>query len=233
MRKMLSKYLRLICIIIIIMPLHSYASDDSTGAGMTESQWQQLTNDPAFGYKNEREYVVKEVKNTREFGKFWDKLLNFFSGGAGQIILWAVLFAIFGYLLYYLAFSKNGSFFFSRSKKVKARQDENPADFDDISRTDWDNLVQEAIRSGDYRNAIRYSYIRLLQILQEHELIAYRNDKTNFEYYNELDDTPYKAAFKHLSRQYEYAWYGHFTLQDDAFRKYMDEFNQLKKQLSR
>jgi len=147
-------------------------------------------------------------------------------------LLWILLFAVVGYLLYYIVLSKNMGSLFSRRKKVYKSEKASAGDLEDIAGTDWDNLLYDALKKGEHRNAIRYSYLRLLQLLQERELIKYRTDKTNYDYYRELNDSPYKLPFKQLSRQYEYAWYGHFAIAGPLFDEYMNEFSKLKRQLS-
>ncbi len=86
------------------------------------------------------------------------------------------------------------------------------------------------MQANEARLAIRYSYMLLLQLLQQKGQIQYRPDKTNYEYYHELNET-YKKDFRILTRQYEYAWYGNFEVAEDSYRRYMDTFNHLKKTL--
>jgi hypothetical protein len=229
-----SKYLLLLLCLLLPWQAHlSAATGDTDRTGITESQWQQLSSDKAFSYVNEREYAAKKTIEDKSFDTFWDSIIRFFAGPAGQVLLWGALFLVLAYVVYYIAFSKDSNFFFRRSSKIKKKAETTVENLDDIARTDWDNLMQEAIKSGNYRNAIRYSYIRLLQLLQERQLITYRNDKTNFEYYSELGDTGYKQPFKQLSRQYEYAWYGHYAMPEQAFEQYLRDFDELKKQLYR
>ena len=106
-----------------------------------------------------------------------------------------------------------------------------PQEEEDITNTNWEALLQKASANNDLRLAVRYSYMWLLQLLQEHELIKYRGDKTNYEYYSELAGTNYKQSFKQLSRQYEYTWYGNFLPSDTAYQQYLSLFGNLKTQL--
>ena len=68
-------------------------------------------------------------------------------------------------------------------------------------------------------------------LLQKKELINYKNDKTNFDYYTELNASEFRQPFKTLSRQYEYAWYGNAVPSDAAYSEYLSLFNNVKKQL--
>ena len=101
----------------------------------------------------------------------------------------------------------------------------------DLATTDWEALLHNAVHNNDYRLAIRYSYMWMLQLMQQQGLIQYRNDKTNYEYYTELAETAYKQPFKKLSRDYEYAWYGRFELSHASYSEYKDLFDDIRKQM--
>ena len=73
----------------------------------------------------------------------------------------------------------------------------------------------------------------VLHLLQDNNLIAYRDDKTNYDYYQELKATDYKQPFRNLSRVYEYTWYGNYSINDNTLQQYMGIFNGLKQQLQR
>lgn len=120
---------------------------------------------------------------------------------------------------------------FHKNKKMMGDSDPAVNDQEDIATTNWETLLQQALNNNELRLAVRYRYMWLLQLLQHQGLIQYRNDKTNYEYYTELNDTSYKQPFKQLSRQYEYVWYGHFALPAATYKEYGDLFNNLRKQL--
>ena len=108
-----------------------------------------------------------------------------------------------------------------------------PQEEEDITTINWERLLQQARDNNDTRLAIRYTYMWLLQLLQERQLILYRNDKTNYEYYTELNDTSYKQPFKQLSRQYEYAWYGRYAISAAGYDDFAALFNNLRNQLGK
>jgi hypothetical protein len=195
------------------------------------AEWQQLTQDKAFSYKNDIE-AVQPVKQYEPgaFQKIIAAIFNFFGSGAGNILLWIIVICAVLYILYKL-FLSSDSFLFSRSKKIPGEPDKAPEDEEDLATTNWEILFHQAAGNNDMRLAIRYSYKWLLQLLQRNELIQYRNDKTNYEYYTELNDTDYKQPFKQLSRQYEYAWYGQYALPPTAYNDYLMLFNNVRKKL--
>ena len=194
---------------------------------ITPARWQQLTNDKELNYQKDKEIVKPpEPPHNNLLLRFFKMLFEFFS--AASILLWLIIIAALVFVVYKIVTS---SFMFGKNKKVMQEGGPPQHEEEDIATTNWEALLQQAIAGNDLRLAVRYRYMWLLQILQRRELIQYRNDKTNYEYYTELSDTSYKQPFKQLSRQYEYVWYGHFALPRAAYEAYSDLFNNLKKQL--
>lgn len=225
----------LLCCLLLAYLTAGAKTDKSTAevATMSAEQYNELTRDKAFDYKNETE--VHKVPVSRKPGLFQAALLKFltlFMGGAGSVLVWTVLIALLLYIVYRLVTMK-GSFLFGRSKKVISDNGPPDGDEEDVANTNWEQLLQQALHNNDTRLAVRYYYMWLLQLLQNSNLIRYRNDKTNFDYYSELSNTSLRLPFKQLSRMYEYAWYGNFTLSSGAFSEYRSQFDHLKNQLSR
>jgi len=197
---------------------------------ISTDQWHQLTNDKAFDYVNDIEqYKQPKPYEPGIFQRILQSLFGFFGGSGGAALLWLLLIGTICFILWKL-FSDKGSFMFSRTKK-KMTEGEIVQEEEDISATNWDALLQQAVKNSDLRLAVRYSYMRLLQLLQQRQLIQYRIDKTNYEYAAELSDTNYKQPFRQLSRQYEYAWYGDVAITPAAYATYAEQFNNVKKQL--
>ena len=221
----------LLIIFCLLCACTRHAGFDALAAEpVTSAQWQKLTDDKALGYKNDRE-TVKSPAESRDgslLRKVLQSIYNFLV--AARLLIWVLIIAAILYFIY-RAYLSNGSFMFGKNKKIMAEAIPAQAEEEDIATTNWEGLLQQAINNKDLRLAVRYRYMWLLQILQRRELIQYRSDKTNYEYYTELSETNFKQPFKQLSRQYEYAWYGHFALSTAAYAEYSDLFNNLRKQL--
>ena len=195
-----------------------------------QTEWNKLTNDPEFSYKDKNELVQKPKP---EGGNIFDKILKalatFFTSSVGKAIGWGLFFILIGWVLYMLLISDATSLFSKRSR-VRNRDQLSPEE--ELEHADWTKLLQEAIDDKDARLVIRYSFMQILQLMQQRELISYRNDKTNYEYYSELKDLQLRPSFRFLSRQYEYAWYGHYQLSPATYDEYMQTFNSLKNRLA-
>ena len=197
---------------------------------ITPDQWHQLTNDRSFDYVNDIErYQEPKTEAPGILQKILESLFGFFGSGVGTVLLWLLLIGIVCFVMWRL-FSDKGSFMFTRAKR-KMNESKKAQDEEDISATNWEALLNQAVNNQDFRMAVRYSYMWLLQLLQHRELIHYRIDKTNYDYAAELSDTNYKQSFRQISRQYEYAWYGDVAIPPAAYAVYAAQFNQLKKQL--
>jgi hypothetical protein len=223
-RKLLSF---LACCLLQLFVRTAYADDTRN---ITPEQWQKLTSDKALTYRDSVEVAqqVKEIK-PGAIQRLLQSFFGLFAGPLGVLLLWLIVLGIVGYIIYRLVLSKNSILFQKSAKKKNVAGD--VAGVEDIAATNWEKLMQKAEQDKDLRLAIRYAYMWLLQLLQEHELIRYRIDKTNYDYYAELQETAYKQSFRQLSRQYEYAWYGQYPIEDAAFAAYIHQFNQLKQQL--
>lgn len=201
---------------------------------ITAAEWQELTNDDAFSYRDEIENEKVEAKETNSnsgLAKALARLLAAITSTAGQVIIWGLLILVILYAVYKIVIGERSNLFGKRSKKIEVPADD--SHIEDIGETDWEALLQKAAGENDLRLSVRYSYLLLLQTLQNAAYIQYRSDKTNYQYYSELADTPYKQSFRQLLRQYEYTWYGNFPISQAAYDTYISDLQTLKKQIGR
>lgn len=88
-------------------------------------------------------------------------------------------------------------------------------------------LAEEAMRGGDYRLALRYRYLLILQHLIHKKLIVWKSSKTNYEYQRELQGTGFQAPFSEVTRIYNFVWYGHFDLDEKTYGELEKAFTQM------
>ena len=82
--------------------------------------------------------------------------------------------------------------------------------------------------SENYRLAIRYHFLYILQQLSRKELVIYYSSKTDEEYVNEIKDPRLQSRFKRLNRIYDFVWYGNFPASVSDYHKIREEFNSLE-----
>jgi hypothetical protein len=88
-------------------------------------------------------------------------------------------------------------------------------------------LAEEAMRNQDFRLALRYRYLIVLQQLIQKKLIVWKSSKTNYEYQRELQGTGFQAPFSEVTRIYNFVWYGHFDLDAKTFGELEKAFTQM------
>ncbi|HEX7903398.1 MAG TPA: hypothetical protein VF487_05935 [Chitinophagaceae bacterium] len=139
-----------------------------------------------------------------------------------QTLLWIIIIAGFvAFMIMYLA-NSNVRLFRQKTKVIEEEMEE--VGTENIFAINYQKEIDKAAASGNYRFAIRLLFLRLLKDLSERNIIAYKQDKTNFDYLVQLRTTGYYDNFFRLTRNYEYAWYGKFDVSDDAYRTIKKDF---------
>lgn len=96
-----------------------------------------------------------------------------------------------------------------------------------IDQIDFEDLIQKALKNNDYRLAIRYLYLKSLQVLAQKSIIDWHYKKTNIDYLNEINNSTVKKSFQKVSYVYDYVWYGEFEIDEELFQKTQTEFSTL------
>jgi Domain of unknown function (DUF4129) len=103
---------------------------------------------------------------------------------------------------------------------------------ENIHEIDFDTALESAISQHNYRLAVRLLYLNCLKQLSDATLINWQPDKTNSVYLTELHNTRQYPAFKLLTRQFEYIWYGEFPIDGSVFQNINVTFQKFNKDIS-
>lgn len=187
-------------------------------ADSTLRDWQA---DKAYAYANDPDYWRQKVEERRKEDNWFLRAL---STKMAEYILLFILGAILLYAIIKIVADNNLRLFY-RSPKRKAAADPNkePSPIED----DLEGMLQHYLQVRDYRQAVRYLYLKTLQLLNERGLIKYHQDATNREYWRQLNETPQGMPFRDLTMIYEKVWYGEFPLADPLFQRlhqYFEDF---------
>ena len=101
-----------------------------------------------------------------------------------------------------------------------------------IKTKDLAKLKADALENKNYRLAVRYWYLQILQNLDQLELIEYEFEKTNSDYAEELKLKAFASSFKQTTNYYNFAWYGGFDVNEIQFQKINQLFNQLHERIN-
>ena len=135
------------------------------------------------------------------------------------------------YLIVKIVLNKEGQWIFGKSTTRKIYTDEEIEK--NLIYVDFEKLVQETLRNGDNRLAIRYYYLWVLKRLSEKNIIEWHTEKTNSDYLYEIQSTDLRTDFQYLSYLYNYIWYGEFEMNDETFSNAKNSFERTLKSLNR
>jgi hypothetical protein len=187
---------------------------------------QAINTDKGFYYKRYLDSLLRatEIKQEKPVDL---RGVGFFNSIFG-IIFWIIAIGLFGYLVYRLFLSNSA--LFSRSRKNISSDIDTTLEED---ANDIDSLLNNAIRNGNYRLAVRYLYLQVLGTLAERKLIQINTNKTNYEYVNEVRKHKFANEFASITLQYEYVWYGEYPVDQRLFEQIRGSFNQFNKNFTR
>lgn len=202
---------------------------------MTKEKWEQLTSGKDYGYKHEVELSEITIDNRKEnfIANLIDMGVQFFASPLGKLLVVSVILLIVLYAVARIILNERRRL---KNKKPEKKEEEQEAENilpEDLLQNNWEHLLQDALKTGNTRLAIRYSYMHLLQLLQKNQHINYRTSKTNYDYYFEIKQPELRQYFKLLSRQYELVWYGNYELAPDKLAQFNDTFHQSIKALKK
>ena len=119
--------------------------------------------------------------------------------------------------------------FFKTPPKVVHKVDN--ASIENIAQINFEQLIQQALAQKDYRLAVRWYYLQMLQELSRRNYIDWQPNKTNEDYQSELQKSPYYQDFQQLRWLFDHVWYGEFPINTERFNEVEQQFRQLNKQL--
>lgn len=146
-----------------------------------------------------------------------------------EFIFYGVLIILALYFVIRLLVGKKATAFFSKSSSTLAPlniQEEH------IESVDLDQFIKDALAQHNYRLAIRYMYLKALKELSFRNLISWDYDKTNLDYYREIENPNLKDNFKKVSYLYDYVWYGEFDIDAEGFANARVDFERFTKNMS-
>lgn len=153
--------------------------------------------------------------------------------GAGEIIeliVYVLLGVLAIYLLVRFLLGERAAAFFTKGDKHIASLGVTE---ERIQQIDFDSLIKDALIQKNYREAIRFLYLKALKNLSQSNIIDWHFEKTNTDYYNEIADEDIKKAYSKVSYLYDYVWYGEFTVDEKSFNDAMTRFKILDKLINK
>lgn len=188
----------------------------------SEKQLEALRNNRSYDY--ERNPPPSENVLAKFWYWFWQKLTSFLRGSSYQNFWQYIILAFLAGLVVWLLYKANfGGGLFGR----KAEEDTLSYNriTENIHVLDFNDLIEEALQQNNYRLAVRLYYLKILKQLTDKQLIHWQPTKTNRQYVEELERASLRSDFEHLTSQFEYVWYGEFSVSESTFWLLKEEFH--------
>jgi len=179
-------------------------------------------NDPAFNYSEQ----VVPVGWWEIFKQWLNEFLQrlFSSRGSAIAFKWFIILVGVTALLLLIYKLAGMDLMHIFTKKQAAQMPEQDTAAENIHIIDFNEEIRAAIEKGNFRLAVRLLYLQSLKILTDKQLIDWQPDKTNQRYIDELNEAVYQAHFAHLTGQFEYIWYGGFSVREADFGRIRQDF---------
>lgn len=148
-------------------------------------------------------------------------LENILSSAILKILLWTLAGGVVLFIVYRL-FLADGAFR-RESRPVKDKTLEIVEEHI-TGETDFDALINGVLKNNNFRQAVRYQYLRTLHKLAGRNFVELAPDKTNYQYVREIKGPALQNDFASLTLNYEYVWYGEFDVEKDVYDKIENGF---------
>jgi hypothetical protein len=198
-------------------------------------------------YRKSPEFQYKEdIVNISWWGRFWRWFWNwlghlFSFGSKGNYTFWRIFWQIaqiaivvlgIGALIFFIFKALGMNLLHIFRRKPSAAPIPYSEFFEDINAINFDEEIENALAKANYRFAVRLLYLKCLKHLSDTGKIEWQIDKTNSAYIGELTDSRQQDAFRTLTRQFEYIWYGEFAIDKQIYSNIDSSFSYFNKQVA-
>lgn len=241
------RYLVSICFFLLLGGRSMFAEQDSTAVKFdtVRIEMKQITDEDMATYRLDPKFDYEVANNDPTWWddfKTWvgNLFLRFFEwlfGAEEAAGMFAIFLRVVPYILLVLLLLLLIKFFLSVNSRSVFHSQRNDAlvslseEEQLIKNEDLQKYLQKAVMEKNYRLAIRYYYLYMLQLMSEKDLIVWELQKTNNDYLNELKKPELKQPFTTITRLYDYIWYGDFEIDEQKYFRAETAFSSLKKLL--
>jgi hypothetical protein len=176
------------------------------------------------GYQSDSRFDYNSQLNMPEHtwfdivSRWFNRLINYvFSGKFEEKYTTPVMIALFLIALFAVLFFlyKKRPELFMRSKKTAALPYE--TEEENIHGIDFGREIADALDKGNYRLAIRMTYLHTLRILSDGKLIDWQIHKTPTEYLYEIRNKEIRPPFRELTTHFLQVRYGNYEASPELF----------------
>lgn len=195
----------------------------------SEGQLEKYRGSPDFQYIRNRPEALTWWSRAKQWmlQKMSDLIQYSTETNLGKTILILLVISLIIYLVYRMIGADETGLWMKKGKEMVI------PDFaeENIQVVDFDQLIKDAAQKNDYRLAIRLWYLKTLKNLAGRDYIKWKPGKTNYEYADELQQTPFEVPFKKLTCHFEYGWYGEASVTFGEYEVLKEHFMYFNQQL--
>lgn len=201
-----------------------YEKTDLPGSGLDTKKIQKYSQ--KYNYrKNKKDQKESNDKAVFKHESHTEKSQSWLNKDWVQALMYALVLLILIVVIFYLFFKGNPE---KQSNRINVTKKEFIADgisAEELQVADTDEMLENAMNSGNYKEAVRVQYLRILQILMHKNLINPSIEKTNYDYVQELSGKKYENDFLKLTVIFERIWYGNSDINAVFYKEIVPEFD--------
>lgn len=183
-------------------------------------------------YSKQKDFIYDDVPpdSLSLWDRFWNWLWNLlgkaFSGKLSGTLVKYILIGLVVAIVVFLIIKLAGLDYKVLAGKSKSLDIPFEETLDNIHEINFDEQLAQALQSNNYRLAVRLLYLKTLKHLSDQKMINWLPEKTNQTYVNEIHNVEKKQVFANLTLQFEYIWYGDFSIDKNEFESINQSFKQ-------
>lgn len=213
-------------------------SSQVTPKNFDQKALDQFKNQDEFNYTTKQDEENVFEKTWAWLGRVVKRMLSFIFDDIGPAvgvlaaIVKAIPWIVLGLLLFFMlkfflkVNTRNATDVLATIPSIQLTNDEAL-----INNLQLGELIAQAIQEKDYRLAVRFYYLQILQKLTDKELIVWQQEKTNEDFIREIAQLKFASDFTEITRLYDFVWYGNFEINEPEFLKATTLFNTLKNKI--
>lgn len=217
----------------------AYTKQKFAERNLIDKDVKELKNQSDFWYVPEIEKIEKRLQTDSAFRDSLEKAANVQFTEPGKtdftqqtwfrFIIWFIIIGVFLAAIIYFLFQNKISLF---SRESVASSHENAEEDENIFELSYNNLIHKAETEQNYRLAVRLMFLQTLKLLSETNHIKYQPDYTNLRYLQQLYQSKLYNDFSHVTRDYEYVWYGKFEIAFEKYKVIKNDFLMLQNKIA-
>ena len=210
-------------LLMIILSFSSKASNDSC-LKISETHWNTFSKEKNYIETYTDDDETKEKKKETSIGKRPSIDFGGFKYVFYIIIAGAIIFLVVK-ILQNINSSPNIDVDKGRVYTLSEVEDK-------MLDIDLDKILNDALLAADFRLALRINFLIIIKMLSLSGKIILTKEKTNWEYFNELNDPTIALKFKEIVEPFETIWYGEHELSESQFNRLQHAYNVFKNKLT-